>query len=414
MLPAERRGRDSKRRNPSLFDLLVALGFTERERISINTQFPGGRFISELFTVGELTGWSPPAYRNVWFGVNPVGQHVRHGRGAEGDIARVRVLFADLDVKPGRQFATLDQCYATARRLADGLGAEPIGLIESGHGLQPLWRIGSPPGDSNVIDRDRVRDEWKTIYQRWGGVVQAAAEAVWSPDGAHNTCSIDNVFDLTRLLRCPGSINWKNPDDPVPVRTRLLGHRRRVLMREFVSRLDRDGVQQLKTVRESVVGVPTDFDEASTWIDELPGATADLDELRELPASRVLAAYLDPAALGRVIAEGDGGAHATMRDKVLHAVYAAQEGRAGLVVALNNLGQAYLNVMDARAAGELSGDVRDAATATRKWASAVRGAVAKARGRVVPNVETWGSHAYGDAGRRWPKRPRRPNTGRRA
>ena len=98
-----------------------------------------------------------------------------------------------------------------------------MAVIESGHGLQPLWRIGSPRGDSNVIDRDRLRDELRTIYARWGSVVQSAArEATWSPDGAQKCRTIDNVYDLSRVLRCPGSVNWKDPADPVPVRTHLL------------------------------------------------------------------------------------------------------------------------------------------------------------------------------------------------
>ena len=47
-----------------------------------------------------------------------------------------------------------------------------------------------------------------------------------------------------------------------------------------------------------------------------------------------------------------------MTAKVQHAVYSAQEGRAGLVVALNNIAQAYADVMEARARGELVGDFR--------------------------------------------------------
>ena len=60
------------------------------------------------------------------------------------------------------------------------------------------------------------------------------------------------------------------------------------------------------------------------------------------------------------------------------------------MAALHNLGEAYLSVMEARARGELAGEARDAATATRDWANAVRGAVAKARARgkpVAPRVD---------------------------
>ena len=41
-----------------LHDLLVALGFRARERVSINTAEPGGRFVSTLYEVHELAGWT--------------------------------------------------------------------------------------------------------------------------------------------------------------------------------------------------------------------------------------------------------------------------------------------------------------------------------------------------------------------
>lgn len=422
---------------PTLHDVLIALGFTWQERISINTQLPGERFVSELHKVRDLAGWSPPQDRNVWFGVNPVGWHVQYGRGTEADITRVRALFADLDVKPGKCLDTLDRCYAASRTLADWLDTEPVTLIESGHGLQPLWRVGSPPGDSNVVDRDRTRDECREICWRFGTVAQNAARtAMWSPDGAHNDRTIDGVFNLDRILRCPGSTNWKDPDNPAPVRTQLLDPGQRVLLRELVARLNRDNVQPLTAVRPTIVGRPTNWGEATGWVNAQPGANTDLVELQRLPRGRVLGAYMDPVALVDVLATGDEGAHKTMIRKVQHAVFAAQEGRAGLVVALNNIGNAYLEVMEARASGELAGEARDEATAVRELERAVRGAVGKARARGEPSAPrtnesgelVWGgadalddgesTAVQGGTGRRCrpqnPSRPRVPRTGRRA
>lgn len=374
-------------RNPQLYDVLIALGYRARERVSINTQTHGSPFVSELRTVASLAGWTPPQDRNVWFGANPIGRHVRYGRGTETDISRVRALFADLDVKPGQSLDTLGQCYTTARELAEYLGVDPVAMVESGHGLQPLWRVASPRGDSNVINRDHSRDELRNTWWRFGTVTQnAARNSVCSPDGAHTLRTIDGVFNIDRVLRCPGSVNWKDPNEPVPVRTHLYAGGR-VLLGEMVARLDRDNVTPLKRTRALVAGVPTDFGEAKQWVDAQPGATAELIELQQMPRSGVMWKYLDTKPLVRSMADGE--AHATMRDQVQHAVYAAQEGRAGLVVALHNIGAAYSEVMERRASGELAGEVRDA---EREWASAVRGAVAKARGRVVPNVDAWARH----------------------
>ena len=141
-----------------LYDVLMALGFTAHERIPICTQLPGRKdtFKPELYRVEYLAGWTPPQDKEVWWGANPIARHVRKGKGGEADIRRMRTLFADLDIKPGKCLDTLDQCYAAAWELADYVDVKPVAMVESGHGLQPLWRVASPRGDSNVIDRDRT------------------------------------------------------------------------------------------------------------------------------------------------------------------------------------------------------------------------------------------------------------------
>nr|ABP44458.1 hypothetical protein Mflv_1980 [Mycolicibacterium gilvum PYR-GCK] len=401
---------------PLLLEVLRALGFTERDRIPICTRRPGGDFVSMLYAVRDLAGWMPPQDRDVWFGANPVGRHVSASKkGGEADVTRMRTLFADLDVKPGKCLDSLEQCYAAVGGLAEYVDAEPAVLIESGHGLQPLWRVGSPPGDSNVIDRDWPRQEFRETWWRFGAVVQRAVQdATWAPDGSQNTRMVDGVFNIDRVLRCPGSINWKNPEEPVPVRTRLVAGADRLMMHSLVSRLDRDGIKPLRSTREIRTGRTTDFDAATEWIESQNEATLDLSELRALRNVRslntVLWEYLDQAKLVGVIADGNEGAHAEMRDRVLHAVYSAQEGRAGLVVALHNIGEAYLKVMELRARGDLPGEARDTATATREWASAVRGAVARARGRDVPRINGWG---HWPSMPKRPRGPRRPRSGRR-
>lgn len=412
ILPAENINGD-KVIDSRLHDLLSALGFTARERVSINTRVPGERFVSTMCEVADLENWSPPQDRDVWFGVNPVGRHVRYGRGSEVDVSRVRTLFADLDVKPGKQFDAIWQCQDATRLLRERLGVWPVAMIRSGHGLQPLWRVGSARGDSNVVDRDRAREEWKTVYQRWGAMVQAAArQAVDPPADGGQPRSIDNVFELSRVLRCPGSVNWKDPDNPVPVRTELFDCAGKVRVRDLLRGMDADKVGLLAPVRDVGARVATSWAEADTWIAEQAGAGLDLAELLKRPRSGVLWEYLDPHSVVRMLDHPDG-AHKAMTGKVLHAVLSAQEGRAGLVVALNNLQDAYLSLMEARARGELTGEARLTATAADDVYRAVVGAVARARGRALPNVEGWGPRIETQPVRRyWPKRPRQPRTAR--
>jgi len=234
--------------------------------------------------------------------------------------------------------------------------------------LQPLWHVASPRGDSNVVDRDRSRDEFRKTWWRFGAVAQDAVRTVTESP----TRTIDSVYNIDRVLRCPGSVNWKYHLAPIPVRTHMYSGGGRIYMRDLVARLDRNGVAPLKSVSPLIVGIPTSLGDADEWINEQYGATLDLHELK----GTALLRYGDVGALVAAMAEGE--AHTTMRDKVQHAVYAAQEGHAGLVLALNNLRDAYVEVMERRERGELDGEVRDG---DREWANAVIGAVAKARAR---------------------------------
>jgi hypothetical protein len=368
-------------RQPGLHDVLRLLGFTDAERVSINSQLPGSRFQSTIYRAGDLRDWNPPQDRNVWFGVNPVGTRIQYGRGSESDIVRARTLFADLDVKPGKQFDALEQCETTVQLLKDYVGLAPTVVVESGHGLQPIWRIGSPRADSNVIGRCRNLDDWKRIYQCWGGLVQRAArEVLWSPDGSQNSRGIDNVFELARVLRCPGSVNWKHPDKPVPVVTRLDPSAGRVRPADLNDLLVRADAVPLARTRPRVESLPTSFGEADEWIHAQGGAELEVAELRGRSRSRVLVEYLEPAELVQAFADAPS-AHDAMRNKALHAVLSAQEGRAGLAFALNNVRDAYLEVMERRRLRELDGEARPEATAIDDVCRAVVGAVARARGR---------------------------------
>lgn len=365
---------------PSLYDLLTALGFRPTELVSINTRTVAGEFRSKLFRVAQLEDWSPPQDRDVWFGVNPLNENVlrrRRGRGRELDITRVRALFADLDIKSG-SLGSMVECSEVVMNVGGTINTPPVAWVNSGHGLQPYWRLMSPSRKSNRINTANgyTREQWRGIYARWGGLFQR--EATNAVPGAQ----VDNVYELSRVMRCPGSVNWKDSANPVPVVTHVVAEPIGIRPDRLVRAL-RD-VEPLGPLRPIAAKTPTSWPDAVAWINAQPGADCDLAELRRLGPARSMLDQVDPRAIGRQFAEATDTAHEVMLRKVYHVVLKSTEDFAGLALALKCVEAAYLEVMRLRSGGRLSGEARPPQIAVGEFRRAVVGAVAVARGRHRP------------------------------
>lgn len=198
---------------------LERLGFADDEYVQIGEKLPGGAFRGGTGTAGAIyqaaDGWKAPADRDTWVGPNPT-EHVTTGRPGNDQVTRLAALHIDLDVKPGG-CSSFDQARAIVDELAGMLGSRPVALTYSGHGLQPVWAIeegaifptvdGITYPSMDILDRQAAR----ALMRRWGRLVASVADR----HGAH----VDALWDLTRILRCPGSVNHKDPANPVPVLT---------------------------------------------------------------------------------------------------------------------------------------------------------------------------------------------------
>ena len=78
------------------------------------------------------------------------------------------------------------------------LGTRPSVLIYSGHGMQPLWPI-----EDGVLDTEAKWEAAARLSRRFGRLVATVA---WRDHHA----SVDSVFDLSRMLRVPGTFNVKD------------------------------------------------------------------------------------------------------------------------------------------------------------------------------------------------------------
>ena len=180
--------------------LLDTLGFTDDEFVSLGYEDTDGVFHTAVMspTDAVVAADKLPRTANVFFGVNPVRGPARKnsGRGKEADITRLAALPVDLDIKSGG-CSSRDVADAIIANLGIRLGVtRPSATVDSGHGRHGYW----PISDGWIVDGDI--GPARALLKRCGRLVAHVA-------AAHNVHA-DNVFDLTRMMRVPGSLNNKS------------------------------------------------------------------------------------------------------------------------------------------------------------------------------------------------------------
>lgn len=158
-----------------------------------------------------------PQDRNVWFSLNPGttgyrtlpdGRVVPTQRVTRATVTRLAALHADLDIGgAGKTIPNLQAAQSIVTDLSTMLGTPPIAIIGSGHGYQPIWAIQVRDGIAG--------DEAGELLKRWGSLVKMAAQMYGG--------EVDSVFELARLVRAPGSINYKHT--PVAATATMLAGR---------------------------------------------------------------------------------------------------------------------------------------------------------------------------------------------
>jgi hypothetical protein len=180
--------------------LLEALGRDPDERISINHYDRAGNLVPEITTVaGAQTAAAKYVKEDCYFGAQPT-RAVPRGRGLASDVIGLRDLYADLDVKPGGM-KTWDAARNVINTLSDLLGVAPVGIVNSGGGLQPHWAVERGDDTDWADEKDPRHGNAQALLRRWGRLVAHTA-AGWQG-------SVDSVYDLSRILRVPGTTNCK-------------------------------------------------------------------------------------------------------------------------------------------------------------------------------------------------------------
>ena len=151
----------------------------------------------------------------------------------------VRELYADLDLKPGG-LSSYSTAETIIRELSTMLGVLRVAVVHSGHGLQPHWAIER---DAATDWTDETSPRWSdatALYRRWGRLVAHVAEI--------NGGEVDNVFDLSRVLRVPGTTNTKS--GAVKVTVTYLGRCAVITLKRLAEVLDEYSVPAMAEDRE--------------------------------------------------------------------------------------------------------------------------------------------------------------------
>lgn len=214
--------------------LLEVLGRADDD-VRIGHSLPGGDFMPVKIdnpSIDSTVEMLNAQGRHVWFEINPSHYDSLYGRSSAQHIKRVVALWADLDAKD-TGIGSIDGCWTVIDDLSAALGVAPAVVVHSGGGLQPYW----PILDGAITESNR--DAIAQMMKRWGAFVASVA----ARDGA----TVDNVFDLPRIFRVPGSYNVKDAANPKLVTADFAPTVVPLEVAEIHHMLDEYGVEEIAT-----------------------------------------------------------------------------------------------------------------------------------------------------------------------
>lgn len=175
----------------------------------ISQWFPANGIDAAVTAVGLAAG------KDVYVGVALVDRDRGPRQRIKADAVSGLVgLWADIDIahEDAHKGKTYPPDEAKARAIIDATGCEPTLLVHSGHGLQAWWLFDEPLMFTSADERAAAA----TLAHRWNLTLKVRA--------AELGFALDSTFDLSRVMRVPGSTNHKGE----PVDVVLLKHGRKL------------------------------------------------------------------------------------------------------------------------------------------------------------------------------------------
>ena len=170
-----------------------------------------GKMRTKWFAPDQLEGMARFIQRcgqkyNTYIGINPREKPLgEYSRGEKGDVSYIIAFFLDSDIKgPAHKETRLPENQEELRGFMSILPLRPSLIVDSGNGAHSYWLLKVP----FRTDTDELRDRAEALLKGWERYVNGRAmqERGWR---------FDAVCDLPRMLRAPGTTNFKTDDRPV-------------------------------------------------------------------------------------------------------------------------------------------------------------------------------------------------------
>jgi hypothetical protein len=182
-----------------------------------------------LLSAADLALRSAAEGWDVYYGVVP---RTGHGGTLAYCLPDVDVLWADVDAK---NFNSKDEAYASIM----GYRVSPSAMVDSGNGYHLYWIMKTPV---------------------------PAADATTIMKGIAKAIGGDAVSDLPRVLRIPGTTNWKR--EPIPVRLIAMDSRRRRSISDFAQELEAARfAERPRRVQQNFAPVP--MEKLPRWLQDI-------------------------------------------------------------------------------------------------------------------------------------------------
>jgi hypothetical protein len=114
-----------------------------------------------------------------------------------------KTFFLDLDCGLGKPYADQSEGLTALKQFVKTLKLPKPTVVNSGRGVHAYWMLQSPIG----------KDVWKPLAE--------GLKALCEKHGLHADAAV--TADTARILRVPGTYNYKNPATPLEVKVLMLG-----------------------------------------------------------------------------------------------------------------------------------------------------------------------------------------------
>lgn len=143
--------------------------------------------------------------QDVYYGLSLIRGNPT-GRGKREDTSAIGTLWVDIDIASEvHNDKSLPTSVDEAVEFLASLPIAPSIIVHSGHGLHGYWLLQEPV----LFDTEEERVHAEKLTKGWHGYVcEAARRRGWS---------LENLGDLARVLRPPGTRNIKDVEHPVDV-----------------------------------------------------------------------------------------------------------------------------------------------------------------------------------------------------